>query len=417
MANTFLDVTLPTALSRMAARVNVETALVNNCFTKYSEDYAGYGDKVQTELPQYFEAEDFNGVSVTNKDIKVVPVEIQMNHLPTIDVAITSKQMTLNVDDFNKTIMDPMTESIKTFIDKTGFKEIYKQIYNTTGTPGTPPSTFASFMNAGLFLDKYGAPMADRVAVIESKAKTSMVTNQTNGLLNVFNQSVTEQLLKTGKLINLAGTDIFVSNNIPSHTAGNVNTGQTIQVNSNVAEDATTISLKGFTASTGSLKAGDSFSIAGVYSMNFANRESTGLLQNFVVQADATANSSGVLTVTVQPRVVSSASTSLYSQYISVSSLPVTNQIVTILTAGAANAQASFQNCMWHKNAIAMVTAPLQPPIGGAKSYSVGGGSVSPIQLRATMFYDIASKTNKLSVDALFGFKVVSPWFASRLQG
>ena len=417
MPNQFLDVTLPAALDMMAARVNVECVLTRNVFTQFSDTYAGYGDTIQTELPQYFTAVNFTGTA-TPQDIKVVSQDIVMNQFPTVDVAIGSKQAALNLVNFNKTIMEPMAQAVTTYINITGMEQIYQEVYNTVGTPGTPPSTYKHFLDANLFLDKMGAKKSDRVAIIEGSARNALLGNQTNGtgLLGIFNERLADQVL-AGYIRDLDGVPVYASEAVASHTAGNVTTAQTIQVNANVTEDATSIALKGFTASTGSLKKGDVFTIAGIYAINFDKRKTTGLLQRFTVLEDATANSSGVMTVNVAPRVTSLASTSLYSQYPNVTSLPLENAAVTILTAGAANAQTSFQNLVYHKNAIALVTAKLNPPAPGVWSYSTPVTNDTPIQLRATFFYDITTKTNKMAIDCLFGFKVVSPWFCARLQG
>lgn len=415
MSNNFLNVVLPTALKRMAARVNISCALAKNCYREYSQDYSSFGAQVQTKLPMYFKAVNFTGTA-HREDVKQVTQTITMNQLPNVGVAITTEQMTLNVENFQEEIGNPLADAIRTYIEVEGMKTIYKQIYNTAGTPGTPPNSYAQFLAASAFLDKMGASKMNRAAIIETLAMNAMVGNQSSGLLNIFNEKNAEKLL-SGYLFDLNQTPFYLSEGIPLHTAGNVTTAQTIQVNANVAEDATSIALKGFTASTGSLKAGDVFTIAGIYGMNYAKRESTGLLQRFVVLEDATANSSGVLTVNVSPRVTSTASTGNYSQYPNVSSLPLENAAVTILTAGTANGQISNQNIVFQKNAISLVTRQLAKPEGGVWSYTTEMTKDTPIQIRGTFYYDVDTKTQKFDVDCLFGFQVVSPWFCARLQG
>jgi hypothetical protein len=417
MANQFLDVILPELMDELGVRVNLECPLTKNCYTKASGIYAGYGDTVQVILPQYFTATQFTGTT-TAQPIKMVTQDITMNKFPTIDIEIGSKEAALNLNDFKMTIMDPMVEGIKAFINIEGMRQIYQETYNLSGTAGTPPNSYKNFLDANIFLDKMGIPKAGRLGILESSARNAMLGNQTNGtgLLNIFNEKRADELL-AGYLYDLDQVPLYQSEAVANHTAGNVTTAQTIQVNANVAEGATSISLKGFTASTGSLKKGDVFTIAGIYSLNFQKRETTGLLQRFVVLEDATANSSGVVTVDVSPRVTSLASTSLYSQYPTVTSLPLENAAVTILTAGTANGQTSFQNLIYHKNAVALVTAQLNPPAPGVWTYYTPITTDTPIQLRATYFYDITTKTNKMAIDCLFGFKVVAPWSCVRLQG
>lgn len=417
MSNTFLEVTLPAAMERMAARINARCVLVKNSYLNYTEDFKTYGDRIQTELPNYFNATAFNG-SISASPYKRKTVDVVMNNLPDVSFEITSKEKTLNLTSFEKQVMEPATTALLAFVEREGYKQIYKEIYNTTGTPGTPPSTYASLINTKTFISKFDEAAVQKNFMIDPLAYASLISNQASGLgmLNILNEKVSSELLD-GYLGEKGGMSFYESNFVPIHTAGNINTGQTIQVDANVAEDSNTISLKGLTATTGGLKAGDVFTIAGIYSMNPYTRLNTGMLQRFVVQEDASANSSGVVTVTVEPRIVSPASTSIHSQYISVSSLPIQNAVVTVLTAGAANGQISHQNLLIANNAVALVTRPLALPEGGVKSYTTTFSEQTPIRFRVTMGYDMQTKKEIMSFDCLFGFKVISPWFCARLLG
>lgn len=417
MANTFLDVTLPAAIERMAARVNARCVLAKKAFIDYSEDFKKYGDTIQTELPNYFTATNFSGTTTTS-DYHNQSVNIQMNQLPDITFEITAKRKTLNLEDFDKQVTMPMVDGIVSYIERVGYNQIYKEVWNTTGTAGTPPSKYADLINAKTFLDKFDASQMNRFFMLDPLAYNALVSNQTSGLgmLNVFNENVSKELFD-GYLGEKGGMELYQSNYVPIHTAGNVTTTDTIQVNVNSSDDDTSISLKGFDASTGSLKAGDVFTIAGVYSMNPLTRLNTGVLQRFVVTSDVTANSAGVLSANIEPRIVSPASTSSYQQYISVSSLPLQNAAVTVLTAGAADAQTSHQNMLVGNNAVALVTRPLALPEGGVKSYLTTYSEETPIQFRVTLGYDMSTKKEIMSVDCLFGFKTISPWFCAKLLG
>jgi len=69
-------------------------------------------------------------------------------------------------------------------------------------------------------------------------------------------------------------------------------------------------------------------------------------------------------------------------------------------------------NLAFHKNAFALVTAPLSPPIGGAKAAVVSHNGLS---CRVVYGYSLSSKKNQMSVDLLCGFKVLDKDLAARL--
>ena len=69
----------------------------------------------------------------------------------------------------------------------------------------------------------------------------------------------------------------------------------------------------------------------------------------------------------------------------------------------------------FHKNAFALVSRPLEQPMGGASSYvtSIGNG----INVRVVMGYNQDKKVNKISFDILYGVKTLYPELAARLLG
>ena len=73
---------------------------------------------------------------------------------------------------------------------------------------------------------------------------------------------------------------------------------------------------------------------------------------------------------------------------------------------------ANLEALAFHKNAIGMVTRPLETPMGASK---VAVESFDGFSLRVVYGYDMKTKTDKISVDMLCGYKLLRPELASVL--
>ena len=88
-----------------------------------------------------------------------------------------------------------------------------------------------------------------------------------------------------------------------------------------------------------------------------------------------------------------------------------------VITAMADASVVTFQlghrnNLAFHKNAIALVTAPLQPPIGGARA---AVATYNGLSIRVVYDYDMQYKKNRISLDFLCGVKMLDQNLAARL--
>jgi len=171
------------------------------------------------------------------------------------------------------------------------------------------------------------------------------------------------------------------------------------------SQGASSIVLKTY-ASGATIKAGEVFTVADCYSVNPQTRESTGSLQQFVVTADATADGSGDVTVSVAPAIYT-ASQALAT----VDSFPTADKAVTFL--GAASTQYP-QNLVYHRDAITFATADLLLPQGvDMASRQVHNG----ISMRIVRQYDINNDRMPCRIDVLYGYSAIRPAMACRIWG
>jgi hypothetical protein len=197
--------------------------------------------------------------------------------------------------------------------------------------------------------------------------------------------------------------EINMSQSVKQFTTGSRTNGT---VDTTVStQGADSIALTGL-GNGGTVKAGDIFTVAGVFAVNPQTRESTGSLQQFVVTADVTADGSGDATVEISPSIYTSA-----NALATVNSFPQSSAVVTFL--GAAST-AFPQNLVYHRDAITFATADLLLPQGvDLASRQVHNG----ISMRVVRQYDINNDRMPCRIDVLYGFGVIRPEMAVRLWG
>jgi hypothetical protein len=200
---------------------------------------------------------------------------------------------------------------------------------------------------------------------------------------------------------------VNMSQSIKQLTTGSrTATANTLQVNTTIsAQGAAAISIKSGTGSA-TIKAGEVFTIAGVYAVNPQTRESTGSLQQFTVLADATASGGTWASVSVSPALYTAD-----QALATVDSFPQANAYINFL--GSASSTYA-QNLVYHKDAIAFATADLLLPQGvDMASRAVHNG----ISLRVVRQYDINNDRMPCRVDVLYGYNTIRPQMACRIWG
>jgi hypothetical protein len=315
-----------------------------------------------------------------------------------IGVNFTTAELTMQLDDFAERVLKPRISQLASSIDA-DVANSFKYIGNSVGTPGTTPATSLVLLQAQQKLNENAAVMAPRYATVNPAANAALI----EGMKGLFNPvSAISKQFKNGMFGEgiLGYDELNMSQSIKQFTTGS--RAGTVTVSTSVTtEGSTSIVLTGLGSTT--IKAGDVFTIAGVYAVNPQTRESTGSLYQFVALADVTASTTATVTVPA----MYSASQALAT----VDALPVSGKAVTFF--GAASTQYP-QNMIYHKDAIAFATADLLLPQGvDMASRQVHNG----ISLRVVRQYDINNDRLPCRIDVLYGYSVIRPQMAVRLWG
>ncbi len=400
MSNSLLTIDMITRKSLEILENNL--VISRNCNRQYDDSFAVQGAKIgstlRIRLPDRALVTDGAALQVQddNEQYTTLTVASQKH----IGINFTSAELTMQLDDFADRVLKPRISQLAASVDA-DVANAYKSIWNSVGTPGTVPATSAVLLAAQQKLNESAAPLSPRYATVNPAANAGLV----EGMKGLFNPTDTvSRQFRNGMMgTGVLGFDeVNMSQSIGMHTTGDW--GTTITSTGTLSTQGQATLPISFTGSGKTWKAGDVFTIAGVYAVNPQTRQSTGSLQQFVVTADLTASSTG--TLSIAPAIYT-ASHALAT----VDSFPVATAAVTMV--GSAASQYA-QNLVYHKDAITLATADLLLPQGvDMASRQTHNG----ISMRIVRQYDINNDRMPCRVDVLYGYSAIRPQMATRLWG
>lgn len=302
--------------------------------------------------PRYVSSD---GPEITDLDtINQGRVDVNANIWKKVAVDLSGLDLTMNAsafDDWAENFLKPAASRLVTDLTVLGMA-LYADIYNLTGTPGTPPAAYSGMADARELLTYGGAPEADRHVALHPKAYNKL----TSGLASGFNpQAETGTLVKTANLFKIAGAMPFEEGNAPNHTVG-AYSGTPLTNYATGSGEGSTLVTDGWATSTAILKKGDVFTVADVYAVNINNGQSTGNLQEFTVTADVTTDGSGNATIGISPPIITSGA------FKTVNANAADGKTITVKTGTASTAYG--QSLMYQKNAFGLVMASIKAPRG-----------------------------------------------------
>jgi hypothetical protein len=340
----------------------------------------------------------------------------------------TAVDLTLSIEEYSSRYIAPAAAILANTVDA-DLCELYKDIYNVVGYEDTgfiTPHTFMVMGRAMQRMDEEAVPAEDRCIVFNPAAHWGIA----NALTNLYTQNPAEQALRKGFLGRIANCDVYMDQNIKTHTVGffhDTDSAWTSAVSmgstaggmltacstGTVPSGTTAVLMCNFRATVGTnlLAIGDWFSIQNVYAVNPMSGESTGSLRQFVVTAGVsaigtdTASANNIKTVHISPIIKDTG------PYKTVSTVPAGGSLAFFWEAPGASIP---QNLAFHRNAFALCMVPLEKPDGVSFSSTVSDSGYS---IRIVKDYDIDSDTEVIRLDILYGVKTIYPEMAVRITG
>lgn len=374
------------------------------------------GKKLRLRHPAQFILNDGVDATGNEQDITEIDTYLDLTERRHVLLALDSEEMTYDAGDIMNEYAIPIVEQFEAAVETELAKQYILGSRNVVGTPGANPATADVFQTASAALERLSVPENDiRGAFITPTAGASLATgnpSSAGSLPAYYDEQLARQLVRKSMLGEMANAITYKSNNLGSITAGTHDAAGAVSTapSEGAAGDRTgTITLKEINAAAATIKAGEKFTIDGVYEINPVNREKTGELLTFTVTED-TAATAGVATVTVTPAFRPYDSSTIgVKQYANMDTLPIGDADITWLTG--TESEVSKFGYMAAKRSMLMAMAPLLMPTVSGVDYSkasmVTKDGHGPI--RMTSQYDILKDKNLIRFDILFGFHDLRP--------
>ena len=402
MANSLLTIDMITRKGLAILENNL--VLSRNINRQYDDSFAVEGAKIgsslRIRLPDRVLVTD--GAALQTQDDNEQYTTLTVSTQKHVGINFTSAELSMQLDDFADRVLKPRISQLASSIDA-DVANVFASVGTSVGTPGTTPATALVMLQAQQKMNEAAAPMSPRYLTVNPAANAALV----NGLSGFFNpsDSISRQF-KSGMMgENVLGyEEVNMSQSIKAFQVGSrTATGGTIS-GTVTTEGATTIGITGAGAS-GTVKAGEVFTVSSRHAVNPQTRESTGSLFQFVALADVTLDGSGAGTITVAP--MYSAAHPLAT----ITTLPVNGSSVTFLGAASTTYP---QNIAYHKDAFTLATADLILPQGVDMASRANHNGIS---MRIVRQYDINNDRMPCRVDVLYGYAAIRPQLACRVWG
>lgn len=387
MANSILT---PTMVTREILRVLHQKAnFIGSINRQYDDSFAKsgakIGDSLKIRLPNEYTVR--TGKTLDVQDTSETSVTLQVATQKGVDMNFSSAELTLSLDDFSDRIIKPAVNVLVAAVEADALsmrKDIYQQANNTAAA-----ITFANVLAGKRKLDESLTPNGDRTALLNCNDSAELV----NALKGLFQDDAQlSKQYREGAMGHTAGFDFMQNTHLSTQARGS---GATYQLNDgSIADGDTTVTVG---TGTGTMNAGEIFTIADVYSVHPETKVSTGILKQFVCVSLVST------TLTFSPAWQSTGPRQ------NVNALPVTTAAVTI--AGTASTNYG-QSMVYHKDAFTFATADLIMPNGVdfARREVLDG-----IAIRLVRAYDINNDNMPCRLDILYGYKTIRAQLAARL--
>lgn len=359
------------------------------------------GFTTQVRLEQRWQV--FEGQALQQQPVLNQTVPLTINHQFQVAHGWSSADQSLVVDDV-MALTRPAGKAMAVKWDLVAGQEVYRSVSNQIGSPGVPLSSDQLWLDGVAKLVNIAVP-EDFVAVVDPKTNSRLV----GANIGAFSNKQNQEYYKTGQFGTEAlgvGEWFRDSVGVPTHTTGTM-TASTPLVDG-ALQTGSTLVLKGFGAYA--FKAGDTFYLTGVDSVNPVGYSDTGDLQAFSIQQDV--SGSGAATLTISPAIITSGPLQ------TVTNSPANNASVSFVgSTGTVNAtmaaQVSKQSLLFNPGAFAFVMADLPVNLAGAVAGRKNDADAK-ISMRYVDQYNIQTDQLPRRLDSIGGVATILPYFALR---
>jgi len=336
MPNTLITPSLIAKEALMQLENNLVFA--NRVHREYKKEFTGgQGSTVSIRRPVKFNTS--NGATLVKQDVEEKSTNIVIDQRKHVGWEFSTQDLTLSIEEYSARYIQPAAITLANTIDR-AIATLYRSVWNSVGTPGTTPASFAAIAAAAQRLDEMAVDGSGRTMALNPAARYAVAGNQTT--LNAVGDK-SRSAYQMAEVGNVATFDTYSTQNVRTHTVG-VATGTPLvngasqnvtYANATGSNWSQSLITDGWTNSTtGILKAGDVFTIAGVFAVNpvpddTGAKQVQPYLQQFTVLADANSGATtGPATLTISPPIITSGPQQTCS------AAPADNAAITVLGTG-----------------------------------------------------------------------------------
>ncbi len=408
MANNIIT---PSMVTRYSIKMFTNTNyFIQNIPRQFQDQFgiegARIGAQLRIRIPNQYTVTDGPGLAVqdTTEQQFLLAVATQRH----VDVAFTSAETTLDVDDYMERIVLPRINALAANVAIQIMANVAPGIRNICANVDANNNILSvndtPFALARAILEENSAPAFGEMGmrkVVTAPRSDTKIQQSLRGLFNPV-ESISRQY-NTGMMYEALGFRFFEDQSVVNHTTGSLvsatvngagQTGNTLTVN----------------VLGGTINAGDVFSIAGVNGVNRLNYQSTGLAAQFVATAAAAA---GATSISFYPAIIPPLNNNPYAglpytpqQYQTVTASPANNATITPF----ANASVTYrQNIAYAPDALTMAVAPLWIPPNEKGVIAAARHSFDDLSMRSLVVYDPDTDQPIDRLDILFGSALPRP--------
>jgi hypothetical protein len=410
MADTILT---PTIIAKEAlTQLDNNLQMGNLVYRDYEAEFGPtkIGATVTIRRPVQFTVA--SGATLQIQDVQEGSLTLSVDTQKHVGFDFLTVDLTLSISDFSTRYIKPAMIQLANAIDA-DLLGLYVYINNWVGAPGQTINSITDWNVGVQRLAEGSVPMDGQISGVLTPNDWYALAGSFSSL---YIEKIASEALKGAKLPKLSGVDVYMDQNVKTHTVG-VHTGTPLlTVTQAGAADVTygavltsmtsSLTIDGFGGTDNTAVAGDVFTLSNVYAVNRITKATLDYLQPFVV-ISAAAIATGTITMTVYPAVITSG------PYQTVSQSPVNNTTVTWVGTSATSYR---QNMVFHRDAFALVTVPIvAPPSNSGVAFS--SQTYKGLTVSYASQFDITNYRQIYRLDVLYGVKAIDPRMAVRLSG
>lgn len=371
---------------------------------EFAKNRGGYtvGDKVRIKVPPIPVVTEGAVVDDDDSDINMreKKVELVVDTRKHVSLQFTMQERKLNITDFKERFLQPAIKSLATNVDADMLRRAIVTVNNFTLMGSSEAHPLAPWGRIRSAMARALAPNDSRWSLLSSDLTNGIV--DTSGTLFNPTAEIAKQY-KEGYIGRARGFEFVESEHIWTQTYGNKTAGVTV---SGAGQTGGNLVVGGLAADD-TFKAGQVFTLAGVYMLHPITRQSTGHLMQFVILEDVTA-AGATAQLKIYPEIIPNMVSTDKQANATVSASPANAAGLTF----AANANSIIDQALcYQKNTFAAAFVPLdlQP---GTEGYTFNTDTMA---LRVMSGGDWKRDEGGTRIDVLYGMTTVRGNHAGRI--